>query len=113
MSVLCQKQTFCAAAKSLLFDHLVSLSVQRGRYGEPERLCGLEIDDQFELGRLLDRKIGRLGTFQDAIDIRCGSSEEIERVNAVRHEQAAINGTQRLPEDDILSPAKLSDRGGH
>jgi hypothetical protein len=68
MSALCQKQTFCAAAKSLLFDRFVSLSEQLGRYGEPEGLSSLEIDDQLKLGRLLDRKIGRLGTFQDAID---------------------------------------------
>src|SRR5215472_12198419 len=29
-----------------------------------DRLRGLEIDDQFECGRLLDRKIGRLGATQ-------------------------------------------------
>jgi hypothetical protein len=52
----------------LSFDHLVGRGEQRGRYGEPEGLSSLEIDDQLELGWLLDRKIGRLGTFQDAID---------------------------------------------
>jgi hypothetical protein len=28
---------------------------------EAERLGGLEIDDEFELGRLIDRQVGRLG----------------------------------------------------
>jgi hypothetical protein len=63
--------------------------VQRGRHGEPEGLSSLEIDHQLELSRLLDRKIGWLGTFQDAIDVRCGSPVEIGQVNAVGNEPAA------------------------
>ena len=35
------------------------------RHGEAERLGGLEVDDQLELGRLLDRQISRLGAFED------------------------------------------------
>jgi hypothetical protein len=37
---------------------------------EAERLGGLEIDGQFELRWLLNGKIGRLGSLQDAIDVR-------------------------------------------
>ena len=33
--------------------------------GQPERLGGLEIDDQLEGRRLLDRQIGRLGALED------------------------------------------------
>ena len=36
---------------------------------------GLEIDDQFELRRLLDGQVGGLGTLEDLIDIRCGAPE--------------------------------------
>ena len=32
---------------------------------ESERCSGLKIDNEIELGRLLDRKIGRLGALQD------------------------------------------------
>jgi len=34
-----------------------------------ERLRGLETDDHFDLGRLLDRKIGWLSALEDLIDI--------------------------------------------
>jgi hypothetical protein len=50
---------------SQLFDHLVGAREDRWRHGEAERLGGLEIDDQLECSRLLDRQIGRLSAFQD------------------------------------------------
>jgi len=34
------------------------------RHGEAEHLGGLQIDDQLEFGRLLDRQIGGLGTLR-------------------------------------------------
>ena len=39
------------------------------RHVEAERLGGLEIDDQLELGRLLHRQVGWLLALEDAIDI--------------------------------------------
>jgi hypothetical protein len=35
--------------------------------GEAEGLGGLEVDDELELAGLLDRKISRLGAFEDAV----------------------------------------------
>jgi hypothetical protein len=37
----------------MLFDHLVGLGKQRRGHREAERLGGLEVDHQLELGRLL------------------------------------------------------------
>ena len=45
----------------LLLDHLIGAPQQRKRKGEAERSGGLEIDEQLDLGRLLDRQIRRLG----------------------------------------------------
>ena len=36
------------------FDHLIRQRQQRWRDGEAKRLCGLEVDDELELGRLFD-----------------------------------------------------------
>src|SRR5262249_54465917 len=45
--------------------NLVGEVEDRGRDGEAERLGGREINHQLEPGRLLDRKIGRLGAVED------------------------------------------------
>jgi hypothetical protein len=49
------------------------------RDGEAERLGGLEIEDQLECGRLLDRQIGRLGALEDLsgvnADLAVGTGE--------------------------------------
>ena len=66
MSALCQKRTFCGAAKFQLFDHLVGASKQRLRHSEPEGLRSFEVDDQFVLGGRLHREIARFLAFEDA-----------------------------------------------
>ena len=53
---------------------------------EPKRLRGLEIDDQVELGGLLDGKIRRLRAFQNLVHIPCGPSHELDKARAVGHE---------------------------
>jgi hypothetical protein len=50
-------------------DHLVGGGEQRLRHGQPECLCGFEIDDQFILGGRLHWEIARLLTPENAIDI--------------------------------------------
>src|SRR5215469_10459607 len=73
MSALCQKQTYAVQQISSLFDHLVGNSEQRRRDRETEPVCGLEVDDRLELGRLLDRDIGGFGAFEDKIDNLCAT----------------------------------------
>jgi hypothetical protein len=48
-----------------LFDHLISSPQECRRNGNAQRIGGFEIDDQLELGRLLDRDVGHLGAAEE------------------------------------------------
>src|SRR5262245_33242057 len=52
-----------------LLDHFVGADDQRFGDGEPEGSRRAQIDDQLEMGRLLDRKIRRFRALQNAIGI--------------------------------------------
>jgi hypothetical protein len=43
----------CTAARPALLDHLVGTGEHRRRDGDPERLRGLHVDEEFEMCRLL------------------------------------------------------------
>ena len=82
---------------------------------EAERLGGLEVDDQLELGRLLDRQIGRLGALEDLsgvnADLAIGSREarSIADQAAGRGEFAPLidrrNGMACRQRHELLAPA--------
>src|SRR5215467_12632918 len=54
--------------RAWLLDHLIRSQQQRLRDRQPQRLRGLHVDDEFELGGLLDGKIAGLGSFEDLVD---------------------------------------------
>src|SRR5438552_13134964 len=54
-----------ARAAMALFDDLVGAGENRRRHGQAERVGGLEVDDQLEPRRLLDRQFGQLGAVED------------------------------------------------
>jgi hypothetical protein len=64
------------------------------RYGEPERLGGLEVDHQVELGRLLDRQIGGFCTLQDSSGVNPLQAIGARKARAIA-EQAASDGEVR------------------
>ena len=57
-------------SKSGLFDHVVGATKQRKRYVEAEALGGFQINDQFDLGGLLNWKVGRLFPLENPTDVR-------------------------------------------
>ena len=58
----------CTAANDRSLDHFVGAGEQRRWHDDAKRLCGLQIDHQLELGRLLDRQLGRVRTLENLVD---------------------------------------------
>src|SRR5215471_3827597 len=52
-------------------------------HGDAERPRGLQVDHEFKFVWVLDGKVGRLGAFQDAIDIGIRAPGQVARVDAV------------------------------
>ena len=50
---------------NFLFNHLVGAHEYGRRNGQAQRLGGLGIQHQFELGRLLDRQVGGQSTLEN------------------------------------------------
>jgi hypothetical protein len=79
-----------------LLDQLVSAGEQRGRHGQPQRFCGLQVERQFELGRLDNRQIGRFLTLQDARHVGSGSTKGVVDAGRITDEAARRNKLARI-----------------
>src|SRR5262249_23930491 len=97
-------------------DDLVGAREDRWRHGKAELSRGLEIDDQLECRRLLDRQIGRLGALEDLSDINADLeidshvARSIADQAAGRGEFAPIidrrNGMTRCQRHELVTPAE-------
>src|SRR5262249_518135 len=76
-------------------DHLVSARKECGRYGQTERLGGSEIDDQFKYGWLLNRQVGRLGAFQDFVNVHGSLAIQVGKSRGVRHQPTFLGEPSR------------------
>ena len=77
------------------FDHLVGTQQECLGYRQPERLGGLQIDDEIELHGLLHRHVGGLCATQDLVDEVGGAAEQVGEICAVGYQPACID---ELPE---------------
>src|SRR2546421_11267938 len=78
-------------APSASFDHLVGAREQGRGHGEPQGPRGPEVDDELELGRLLDWQVARLRALEDAIDEVGAATKHVGIVRPIRDETAGIN----------------------
>ena len=61
---------------------------------EAERLGGLEVDDQLELGRRLHRQVGRLLALEDAVDVAGRAPVLVDKIRPIG-DQAAGGDEER------------------
>ena len=80
MSQTCQQRK-----SSALFNHLVCPQQECLRDCYAECFCRCKIDDQFESGRLFDRKVSGLRPLQDFIDEVGCAPEQVSILGSVRH----------------------------
>src|SRR5258708_4592938 len=78
-----------AARPTLSFDHLVGAAEQRERDDEAEGFRGLEVDDQLDFRRLLDRQVGWLLALENPADICACRMIGVGKVAAVAHQAAS------------------------
>src|SRR5262245_15383706 len=75
-----QKRTF------LSLDHRVGAGENYRRNDQSDRRGSPEVDNQFELGRLLDWKVGRFRPLEDLVDVSRNVSPCLPNIGAVRHQ---------------------------
>jgi hypothetical protein len=52
--------------RALLFDHFVGVQQERFWNGKADRFRGFDVDDEFELGGLIDRQVSGRGAIENA-----------------------------------------------
>src|SRR5258708_27057070 len=87
-----------------LFDHLVGAAEQRDRNGDAERLGGLEIDDEFHLGGLLDRQVDRLIARENPSGINTQPTPLFGRHAPIAHQTANAGQTPEKTDGGELLP---------
>src|SRR5215831_15008896 len=72
-------------------NHLIGAQQERLRDSQPKRLGGGQIDDEIELGRLLNGNVARLRPAQNLVDEFAGAPKQRGQVWAVGHQRAYFN----------------------
>ena len=83
------KADSCTAAILSLFDHQVGAAKQRKRYGKAEGFGSFQIDDQLDLGGLLNWEIGRLFPLENSAGVSSDQAVRLREIGSVAHETAS------------------------
>jgi hypothetical protein len=110
-----QELTYAPQQTPPLFDHLVGARGEPGRRVKPERLGGLKVDHELELGGLIDRQVSGLLALEDPSDVETGPAVRVWRVVALAHQPALFDkftvgvhvrdGVTRRQRDNLLATA--------
>src|SRR5262249_15478786 len=90
MSAMGQKRTSAAQQRSL-FDQLVGAVEQRRRHLKPKCRRGLEVDDQLELCRLLDRQIRSLLPLENPASIGANLAITIQHAGSIANQATRLD----------------------
>src|SRR5262249_38874991 len=71
-------------------DHLVGDGEHVGWKYKTERLCGFEVDDQLEFGRLHDRQVGWFGAFENLASVGTALAPAVGEVSCVTDQAASF-----------------------
>jgi len=74
------------------FDHLVGVRDERRRYVKAECVGSLEVEHQFELGRLLDRQIARRRPFKNLVDKVGRAATQLDEIHPIGQQAAGRRG---------------------
>src|SRR5262249_53578782 len=102
------QQITCANA--LLLDHLVGPLLEKPRHVEAERFRGLEIYHELKFGGRLHRKVSRVLSLEDAIDIGRRKLEMIALLTSVGQQTAELS--EEMPRTDGWQTVASSQRDG-
>src|SRR5262245_20619398 len=80
----------CPTNPQPLFDHLVGAGEARLSDCQADRRRGPEIDDQFEVGGLVDGDVGGLLAFENPVHALRGTSIPVGKAVPVGHEAALL-----------------------
>src|SRR6266487_2621002 len=83
--------SYAISAERSSLDHLVRAQQQRLRDREPERLGGLEVDHELELGRLFHGKLAGLRPLENLVDEACEPEIKIGIVHRVAYQSARLD----------------------
>src|SRR6266581_903418 len=75
---------------SCSLEHLVRSQEERLRDREPERLGGLEVDDELKFCCLLDRQVGWFGALQNLIDVGGGKAPMLQWARTIAQQTSRV-----------------------